>query len=176
MLPLIQSEVLEKGWMTQEEIINFIAVSESTPGPFAINIATYVGSQMGGVLGAAKTATVTNCINYGDVVGKGYYLGGILGVVITSGVMTINDCENHGSVTASANAAGGIVGGPVNESKGEMYVSGCTNTGAISAPSMAGGIVGKMTKGTIADDNVNSGVITATTEGGVSGEIIGLQK
>ena len=130
----------------------------------------------GGVLGAAKTATVTNCINYGDVVGKGYYLGGILGVVITSGVMTINDCENHGSVTASANAAGGIVGGPVNESKGEMYVSGCINTGAISAPSMAGGIVGKMTKGAIADDNVNSGVITATTEGGVSGEIIGLQK
>ncbi len=53
MLPLIQSEVLEKGWMTQEEIINFIAVSESTPGPFAVNSATYVGTEMGGILGAA---------------------------------------------------------------------------------------------------------------------------
>ncbi len=53
MLPLIQEAVLTKGWMSQEQIINFIAVSESTPGPFAINIATYIGSQMGGVLGAA---------------------------------------------------------------------------------------------------------------------------
>ena len=51
MLPLIQSEVITKGWMQPEEIINFIAVSESTPGPFAINCATYVGSQMGSRLG-----------------------------------------------------------------------------------------------------------------------------
>ncbi len=48
MLPLIQDEVLKNGWLTEEEIINFIAVSESTPGPFAINIATYVGSVVGG--------------------------------------------------------------------------------------------------------------------------------
>ncbi len=53
MLPLIQDAVLTKGWMPQEQIVNFIAVSESTPGPFAINIATYIGSQLGGVLGAA---------------------------------------------------------------------------------------------------------------------------
>ena len=39
--------------MAQEELINFIAVAESTPGPFAINIATYVGSEMGGILGSA---------------------------------------------------------------------------------------------------------------------------
>ena len=35
MLPLIRTEVLSKGWLTAEEIVNFIAVSESTPGPFA---------------------------------------------------------------------------------------------------------------------------------------------
>ncbi len=52
MLPLIQKEVLNHGWMEIEEIINFIAVSESTPGPFAINCATYVGIETGGVLGA----------------------------------------------------------------------------------------------------------------------------
>ena len=52
MLPLIQTEVLNHGWMEIEEIINFIAVSESTPGPFAINCATYVGTETGGVLGA----------------------------------------------------------------------------------------------------------------------------
>ena len=52
MLPLIQEEVLAHKWMEVEEIINFIAVSESTPGPFAINCATYVGMETGGVLGA----------------------------------------------------------------------------------------------------------------------------
>lgn len=52
MLPLIQKEVLNHGWMEIEEIINFIAVSESTPGPFAINCATYVGMETGGIFGA----------------------------------------------------------------------------------------------------------------------------
>lgn len=53
MLPLIRTEVLSKGWLTAEEIVNFIAVSESTPGPFAVNIATYIGSVLGGAAGAA---------------------------------------------------------------------------------------------------------------------------
>ena len=52
MLPLIQKQVEAKGWMETQEIVNFIAVSESTPGPFAINISTYVGNEMGGILGA----------------------------------------------------------------------------------------------------------------------------
>lgn len=52
MLPLIQNAVLENGWLSESEIVNFIAVSESTPGPFAINIATYVGMETGGFLGA----------------------------------------------------------------------------------------------------------------------------
>ena len=53
MLPLIQIEVVKKGWLEAEAVVNFVAVSESTPGPFAVNMATYVGSEMGGVLGAA---------------------------------------------------------------------------------------------------------------------------
>lgn len=52
MLPLIQDAVLENKWLDGESIINFIAVSESTPGPFAINIATYVGTETGGFFGA----------------------------------------------------------------------------------------------------------------------------
>ena len=52
MLPLIQEAVLTKGWGTPEALINFIAVSESTPGPFAINMATYIGAEQGGILGA----------------------------------------------------------------------------------------------------------------------------
>lgn len=52
MLPLIQQEVVGNGWISEQEIVNFIAVSESTPGPFAINMATFIGSEMGGIFGA----------------------------------------------------------------------------------------------------------------------------
>ena len=52
MLPLIQADVEAHGWLETEKILNFIAVSESTPGPFAINMATYVGQEMGGWFGA----------------------------------------------------------------------------------------------------------------------------
>lgn len=52
MLPLIQTEVLNHGWISADELLNFIAVSESTPGPFAINISTYVGVTLKGILGA----------------------------------------------------------------------------------------------------------------------------
>lgn len=52
MLPLIQAEVERQGWIHSAELVNFIAVSESTPGPFAINISTYVGMTVGGFFGA----------------------------------------------------------------------------------------------------------------------------
>lgn len=52
MIPLIQETVISHGWLTQEEILNFIAVSESTPGPIAINMATFIGSSQGGILGS----------------------------------------------------------------------------------------------------------------------------
>lgn len=52
MLPLMQQEVLNNAWMTEEELLNFIAVAESTPGPVAINMATYIGVETGGILGA----------------------------------------------------------------------------------------------------------------------------
>ena len=51
MIPLIQEAVLTNNWITGEEFINFIAVSESTPGPFAINMATYVGATVAGADG-----------------------------------------------------------------------------------------------------------------------------
>lgn len=51
MLPLIQSEVAAHGWMPMRELVNFVAVSESTPGPFAVNVSTYVGTVVGGILG-----------------------------------------------------------------------------------------------------------------------------
>ncbi len=55
MLPLIQSEVERMGWIGNAELINFVAVSESTPGPFAVNISTYVGRTVGGFFGAVSS-------------------------------------------------------------------------------------------------------------------------
>ena len=59
MLPFFKEEVLANNWMPLEELIDFIAVSESTPGPFAINMATAIGNSqgtafgiLGGILGA----------------------------------------------------------------------------------------------------------------------------
>lgn len=53
MLPLIQDAVLSHGWMDMQALVDFIAVSESTPGPLAVNMATYVGAATGGVAGSA---------------------------------------------------------------------------------------------------------------------------
>lgn len=52
MIPLVKEAVLKHGWMNVETFLNMIGVSEVTPGPIAINMATYVGSTQGGFLGA----------------------------------------------------------------------------------------------------------------------------
>ena len=52
MLPMIREEVTSHGWLSQGELIDFIAVSESTPGPFAVNIATFIGTRTGGIFGS----------------------------------------------------------------------------------------------------------------------------
>ena len=52
MIALIQAEVLAKGWISAEEVVNFIAIAESTPGPIAVNMATFVGTRMAGIPGA----------------------------------------------------------------------------------------------------------------------------
>ena len=52
MISLIRDKALAYGWLTEEELLNMIAVSESTPGPIAVNMATFVGSTQAGVLGS----------------------------------------------------------------------------------------------------------------------------
>lgn len=51
MIPLITEEVISHGWCTQLEILDYIAVSESTPGPFSINTATFIGMNQAGIAG-----------------------------------------------------------------------------------------------------------------------------
>lgn len=54
MIPLIQKEAVENHkWITDDDILEIIAIAESTPGPIAINAATFVGYRTCGVLGSA---------------------------------------------------------------------------------------------------------------------------
>lgn len=57
MISLIREKVLANGWLTEEQFLSFVAVSESTPGPLAINMATFIGSSQAGLPGAL-TATL----------------------------------------------------------------------------------------------------------------------
>ncbi len=75
MIPLIQEEIISRSWLSQGELINFIAVSESTPGTFAVNISTYIGSQV--------------CAQYGVI---GQIVGGAfatLGVITPSFIIIL---------------------------------------------------------------------------------------
>lgn len=54
MIALLENEFIEKKkWIDREEFLNMVAIAESTPGPVAVNSATYIGYRVGGVAGAA---------------------------------------------------------------------------------------------------------------------------
>lgn len=59
-LPLIQNEVMNHGWLTMQEFTDLITISQMTPGPIAVNSATFIGTKIGGVLGA--TIATLGCI------------------------------------------------------------------------------------------------------------------
>ena len=62
MIALLEDEfVSRKKWMTKNEFLDMLAIAESTPGPIAINSATYIGFKVGGVFGSAM-ATIGVCI------------------------------------------------------------------------------------------------------------------
>ncbi|MGL4253202.1 MAG: chromate transporter [Fusobacteriaceae bacterium] len=53
MIPLIEKEIMEnKNWISKDELMEIIAISQMTPGPIATNAATFVGRKMGGISGA----------------------------------------------------------------------------------------------------------------------------
>jgi chromate transporter len=51
MLPLIRSELVRRGWMDDAMFLDILAIAEMTPGPIAINSATFVGLRVGGAGG-----------------------------------------------------------------------------------------------------------------------------
>lgn len=51
MIPMMKTELINIGWLTADELTNYMVISESTPGPFAVNVATFTGFKEAGVLG-----------------------------------------------------------------------------------------------------------------------------
>jgi len=121
-IPIIRDVVLAHGWMDDEMLSYMIAVSESTPGPIMVNLATYVGSNKGGLLGAviATTAVMLPAffiILFIMVLAKGLlknpYLQAamrglkpcVIGVILATGVyMILDNCcvMTEGSVDLTA--------------------------------------------------------------------------
>src|SRR5699024_10389175 len=58
-LPFLQDIVYKYGWITSEELLNMIAISESTPGPIGINTATFTGYNTAGILGGVLSTLGT---------------------------------------------------------------------------------------------------------------------
>lgn len=52
MISMMKETVLSHAWLSEAQLLDFIGIAESTPGPIAINMATFIGSSQGGVLGA----------------------------------------------------------------------------------------------------------------------------
>lgn len=52
MLALIQQEIVRYGWMTVQEFVDVVGIAEMTPGPIAVNAATFVGYRSAGIKGA----------------------------------------------------------------------------------------------------------------------------
>lgn len=75
-LPLIENEVVSsQGWITLQEYTDIVTISQVTPGPIAINAATFVGTKVAGLLGsiAATLGTITPSVIIAIILAKIYY-------------------------------------------------------------------------------------------------------
>ncbi|MDO4828426.1 MAG: chromate transporter [Clostridia bacterium] len=68
MIALLETEFIDrKKWMTREEFLDMVAIAESTPGPVAINSATYIGYKVAGVTGAALATLAVSLPSFGII-------------------------------------------------------------------------------------------------------------
>ena len=75
MIPLIQKEAVERHrWVTDEDILDIVAIAESTPGPIAINAATFVGYHVAGFAGAVAATLGVVLPSFAIILGISYAL------------------------------------------------------------------------------------------------------
>lgn len=131
------------------------------------NYVTVTGDvTLGGVISNAESGTsqVLNCVNYGNVTGTGYNIGGIAG----SAGHNVHDCINYGNVTGGSANIGGIGG----TTKASGTIEGNINYGNVKltkeSETKVGGIVGCLGKS--ASNNINYGTVEAYSQtGGIAG-------
>ncbi len=138
------------GYIGEGSIIANLGVAESYVGGY---------SCVGGVVGANRNSTVTNCYNMGSISGE-ESIGGVIGLVNNGG--TVTDCYNMGSVSGKSNV-GGMVGWNYSA------VTNCYNTGNVSGKSNVGGVVGYNFIGTVTDCYNTGSVNGKERIGGVVG-------
>ena len=115
----------------------------------------------GGIVGSADDASVTNCYNTGSVSGS-VYIGGVVGTIQDT---TITNCYNTGSVSGTGNRVGGVVGYTPFST-----VTNCYNTGSVSGSNYVGGVVGTIQDTTITNC-YNTGTVSGS--GGYVGGVVG---
>lgn len=120
MIPLVRDCVLNNNWLTLDEFYDFIAVTESTPGSLAVNMATYIGSVNGGFLGSfvATVGVVTPSfiiiLLIASVLKKvitnkyfQYFLKGlkpvVLGLILATGIILFIKCLGYSNNTFKFN-------------------------------------------------------------------------
>ncbi|MDA3799516.1 MAG: chromate transporter [Kiritimatiellae bacterium] len=71
-LPLLQEAMIQTGWVTESEFFSMFAISQSTPGPIGLNMATYCGYKIAGLGGAvvATTGMITPCFIIALIISK----------------------------------------------------------------------------------------------------------
>lgn len=134
MIPLIESELVHnRDWLIREEVLNIFGISESTPGPFAINTATYVGSLLGGE---------TELGVWGGILGA---LCATLGVVLPSFIIILIVARFYekykqskivrGCMSGLKPAAVGLIGAAILKAVGDALLpSGIALTAAVASP------------------------------------------
>lgn len=126
-IPLIREVTLSHGWLTDETLSYMIAVSESTPGPVMVNLATYVGYTQGGIFGAVLATTAAVLPAFVIIIlilsilkmamkhpGVKAVLGAMqpcaVGIILATGIyMTVSACAPEWAVDWKALLIGGVL-------------------------------------------------------------------
>ncbi len=119
---------------------------------------------VGGVVGEARYATVSNAYNTGSVSGTGDYVGGVVG---DTSYLTISNVYNTGSVSGSSNV-GGVVGYAYDNTR----VINVYNTGSVNGNSDVGGVVGEADSA-IVSNCYNTGSVEALVRFSETGDAVG---
>ena len=125
MIPVINQEMVNHGWMTLEEVADIIAIAEMTPGPLGVNAATFAGMRAAGLLGAVAanfgvlTLAFTLCLAAAAFLARlkgNPYLEGFtygirpvcVGVMLATCITMAPNYQVAGAVSPAAVAIGGV--------------------------------------------------------------------